>query len=233
MKMNEILSIEDVNNCSLFVVEDENYVSIHCTLWGEYVDSFLNQRDFNLKMVPIVLVQFFKPTLFNGVIRCGTVYNASKVLLNKDVDVINRFRERIKNDDSFMKELPVALKSGKREVVDEIEGNLKSIETLFYLELLNGQDGNYWICARVESVNCYGDWYMLKFEVFDGTSTAQLVLWDKECVHILQKKAAEVNFREVLSPNTVPKEIEELVTGKIFLFKIFLRKEDDFLSLKP
>ncbi|KAL1558486.1 hypothetical protein AAHA92_08945 [Salvia divinorum] len=75
--------------------------------------------------------------------------------------------------------------------------------------------------------------YMLKFEVFDGTSTAQLVLWDKECVHILQKKAAEVNSREVLSLNTVPKEIEELVTGKIFLFKISLRKEDDFLSLKP
>ncbi|KAL1558485.1 hypothetical protein AAHA92_08944 [Salvia divinorum] len=56
MKMNEILNIEDVNNCSLFdvvgvvqqcvkfvdeshskllelVLEDENHVSIHCTLW--------------------------------------------------------------------------------------------------------------------------------------------------------------------------------------------------------
>ncbi|KAL1554933.1 hypothetical protein AAHA92_15433 [Salvia divinorum] len=109
MKINEILSIEDVNNCCLF-----------------------------------------------GLIHCGTVYNASKVLLNKDIDVINRFREMIKNDDSFMKELPAALKFGKPEVLDEIEGNLKSIETLFCLE-----DGNYWICARVESVNCYGDWYCI------------------------------------------------------------------------
>ncbi|KAL1554935.1 hypothetical protein AAHA92_15434 [Salvia divinorum] len=37
----------------------------------------------------------------------------------------------------------------------------------------------------------------------------------------------------VLSPNIVPKEIKEFVAGKIFLFKISITKEDDFLSLKP
>ena len=41
---------------------------------------------------------------------------------------------------------------------------------------------------------------MLKFEEFDGTSTAELFLWDKECVHIMNKKASEVNSLEVSRP---------------------------------
>lgn len=40
---------------------------------------------------------------------------------------------------------------------------------------------------------------MLKFEVFDGTSTAELVLWDKECVQILQKKASELDCAQVVA----------------------------------
>ncbi|KAL1567640.1 DNA helicase [Salvia divinorum] len=74
--------------------------------------------------------------------------------------------------------------------------------------------------------------YMLKLEVFDGTSTAELILWDKECAHIMQKKASEVNGAEVISANIVPKEIEQCIAGKNFLFKIVLRNEDEFLSMK-
>ncbi|XP_047974667.1 uncharacterized protein LOC125216922 [Salvia hispanica] len=240
-----------------------SHVAMRCALWGENVDAFLSQRDSQM-IVPIVLVQFCKASRFNGQIRCGTVYNASKVCLNKDISVINQFRQRIMSDDSFSLGLPDSLKYDKPMVMDESFsfGCIKCIDTLFCLE-----DGTYWICARVESVSCYGEWfyiccqkcgkkvektcnefhcigcskfdgsgimrYMLKFEVFDGTSTAELVLWDKECVQILQKKASELDCAQVVSPNNVPKEIEDCVVGKIFLFKVALRNEDDFLHLKP
>ncbi|KAL1556374.1 hypothetical protein AAHA92_12009 [Salvia divinorum] len=59
---------------------------------GENVDLFLSQRDSQM-IVPIVLVRLYKASKFNGQIRCGTVYNASKVCLNKDISVINQFRQ--------------------------------------------------------------------------------------------------------------------------------------------
>ena len=33
--------------------------------------------------------------LIIGQIRCGTVYNASKVCLNKDISVINQFKAKV------------------------------------------------------------------------------------------------------------------------------------------
>lgn len=35
--------------------------------------------------------------------------------------------------------------------------------------------------------------YMFKVNVLDGTSNASLLLWDKECVALLGKKASEIS----------------------------------------
>lgn len=118
-----------------------------------------------------------------------------------------------------------------------------------------GQDGSYWICARIESVECFGEWFymackrcskkvakmsnrfycdrcnkndgtavqrsctillknlwktfdiytwnwlgifvrfMFKLDVFDGSGTTQLLLWDRESVQLLGKKAADVHVK--------------------------------------
>ncbi|KAL1532624.1 hypothetical protein AAHA92_32609 [Salvia divinorum] len=146
-------------------------------------------------IVPIVLVRFCRASKFNGQIRCGTVYNASKVSLNKDISVINQFRQRTTSDDSFSLGLLTSLKYDKPMIMDESFSfeSIKCIDSLFCLE-------------------------------FCGT---------KNVCKFYKKKASELDCAQVVSPNNVPKEIEDCVVGKIFLFKVALRNEDEFLHLKP
>ena len=94
---------------------------------------------------------------------------------------------------------------------------------------MNEQDGNYWICARVEAVSCYGDWYYIsckkcgKKNGFESFFYFSLISFESFFFYLYQ----------VVSLNCVPREIENFIIGKVYLFMISLRKEDDFLRLKP
>ncbi|XP_057811799.1 replication protein A 70 kDa DNA-binding subunit A-like [Salvia miltiorrhiza] len=91
--------IKDQNNAKLIelVLEDSSHNKMYCTLWKEYVDSFRMQATNEQNMLPIVIIQFCRPTLYKGKgdVRVCTSRNVSRLFVNCDIEEITKFRELI------------------------------------------------------------------------------------------------------------------------------------------
>ncbi|XP_042067287.1 uncharacterized protein LOC121810593 [Salvia splendens] len=205
-------------------LSDSDHNMLFCTLWGDVVDSYLQQLEGIKGEIPIIIVQFCKPTLFRGTIRVRTHFNISSVYINQDIDEISKFKERISGDVAFLSQESIYRFTDTR-VSNEFDGLV--VKTL--ADVQEDVDGSYWICGRIEDVEChYGQWsYMackqcvkkvvkvkngfnceecdnsdgiaiprFRFivNVVDGSSNASLLLWDRECVQLLGKKVDEIQL---------------------------------------
>ncbi|XP_057792171.1 uncharacterized protein LOC131009002 [Salvia miltiorrhiza] len=239
-------------------LEDEKYYSIIlsilellqnviiCTLWEDFVDQFLAQVDGYVQQISVIVVQFCRPHLYKGQVRISTSFNVSKVTLNKGLPEINEMRQRIFGVQRFIETINLTFKVEPKKLVDENEiMDVKSIEDVFCLE-----DGCYWICGRIDHIESNGDWFylackrcskkvvkveqrfMIRVNVVDATSNATLLLWDRECVQLIGKRAWEVDVSTAVVDG-IPKEIENKLLEKFVLFKVQMRNDADFRLDQP
>ncbi|XP_047948898.1 uncharacterized protein LOC125194700 [Salvia hispanica] len=205
-------------------LSDADHTMLFCTLWGDVVDSYLQQLERIKGKMPIIIVQFCKPTLFRGTIRVSTHFNTSRVYINQDMVEISSFKERISGDAAFLSQEAIF-----RFIDARVSNEFDDLVVKTLADVQEDVDGSYWICCRIENVEChYGQWsYMackqcvkkaVKLEngftcdkcdnsdgivvprfrfivnVVDGSSNASLLLWDRECVQLLGKKVDEIRL---------------------------------------
>ncbi|KAJ1412838.1 hypothetical protein SESBI_19984 [Sesbania bispinosa] len=65
---------------------------IHCTVFGNYVDTIKDLLTNGVSPMPILVVQFFKVRLYKGSVVIQNVNNASRILCNEDIPEVNDFR---------------------------------------------------------------------------------------------------------------------------------------------
>ncbi|XP_041999887.1 uncharacterized protein LOC121749382 [Salvia splendens] len=135
-------------------LSDSDHNMLFCTLWGDVVDSYLQQLERIKGKMPITIVQFCKPTLFCGTIHVSTHFNTSRVYINQDIDEISNFKERISGDVAFLSQESI-YRFTETRVSNEFDGLV--VKTL--ADVQEDVDGSYWICGRIENVEChYGQW---------------------------------------------------------------------------
>ncbi|KAG6436551.1 hypothetical protein SASPL_101452 [Salvia splendens] len=163
------------------------------------VDSYLSQLKKAEGTVPIIIVQFCKANVSRGEIGVFTHYQASKILINADVDEVKEFRKRIKDDDTFIAQGSVD-QIGVKHSMEFDDLDVKSITDVVCLE-----DGSYWVFGKVESIEPHlGEWFMFVVNIVDETSNASLLLWDREVVQLIGKRVTDLigSNMEVQSRNS-------------------------------
>ncbi|XP_057799279.1 uncharacterized protein LOC131015057 [Salvia miltiorrhiza] len=249
-------------------LEDQNQNQIYCTLWEGFVDAFLSQADPHDHRAHIIIVQLCRPNFYRA-----TSYNASRIFLNADLPEIHEFRKQIAGNESYPEKLELTFDKGYVEKDDFLNGNItvKTLDDIFctqFLPMSFGR-GEHWICAKVDSVDCYSQWcydacrkctrktvklsgrfycshcdkydsvvnkrYHLLLNVVDSTNNACLLVWDKDAVALIEKKASEISMddEEAADPKIVPKEIDRALIDIIIMFKISMKSESSFLDDKP
>ncbi|XP_057764035.1 uncharacterized protein LOC131024423 isoform X2 [Salvia miltiorrhiza] len=247
-------------------LEDQNHNQIYCTLWEDYVDMFLNQADAADTRVQIIIIQLCRPNFYRGEMRACTSYNASQIFLNSDIPEIEDFRKQIIGNQSFSARLELSFEKSVVQTDDFFNGNIvvKTLDDIFTVE-----DGEHWICAKIDNVDCYAQWcynacrkctrkvekktgrfycgncdkydgvvnkrYQLILNVVDCTNNASLLVWDKEAVALVGKKAVQIsmNDKEAADAKIVPKEIDVALNERVVMFKIQMRSEASFVEDKP
>ncbi|XP_047949387.1 replication protein A 70 kDa DNA-binding subunit D-like [Salvia hispanica] len=146
-------------------ISDEHHNKILCTIWDSNVESYLSQLSKAEGTVPIIIVQFCKPNVFRGEIGVSTHYQASKILINADIDEVKEFRSRIKHDDTFLETISVG-QPGMMVNREFDDLDVKALGDVVCLEQFisdfGQQDGSYWVFGKVESIEPhFGEWYYL------------------------------------------------------------------------
>ncbi|KAG6397631.1 hypothetical protein SASPL_143801 [Salvia splendens] len=108
-------------------------------------------------------------------IGVSTHYQASKILIYADVDEVEEFRNRLKDDDTFIEQGSMD-QTGVKHSREFDDLNVKSIGDVVCLE-----DGSYWVFGKVESIE-------FVVNIVDDTSNASLLLWDREVVQLIGKR---------------------------------------------
>ncbi|XP_057767225.1 replication protein A 70 kDa DNA-binding subunit B-like [Salvia miltiorrhiza] len=77
--------------------------------------------------------------------------------------------------------------------------------------------------------------FMVKVNVVDASSDATMLLWDREYVKLLGKRAWEIDVEGVEPRDScnIPKEIKEKFLHRVILFKVQLRNDGDFRFDEP
>ncbi|KAG6388593.1 hypothetical protein SASPL_150025 [Salvia splendens] len=201
-------------------INDEQHNKIFCTIWESNVDSYKEDFKKSKGTIPVVIVQICKTNLFRGEMRISTHFQASKVLINPELDEVTAFRKRIEGDERF---IPYgSLGQVGPFISSEFENlTVKSLEDLECLE-----DGLYWVFGKIVSVEAHYDtWYYMscktcfkkveaednKFNcsvckstyshayrryrfivnIVDDTSNTSLLVWDREGIQLIGKKVYE------------------------------------------
>ncbi|XP_042029805.1 uncharacterized protein LOC121776688 [Salvia splendens] len=173
-------------------LSDSDHNMLFCTLWGD-VDSYLQQLERIKGKMPIIIVQFCKPTLLRGTIRVSTHFNTSRVYINQDIDEISNFKERISGDIAFLSQESIYRFTDTR-VSNEFDGlvvkTLADVQEDVVVKIKN--EFNCEKCDNSDGIAIPR--FLFIMNVVDGSSNASLLLWDRECVQLLGKKVDEIQL---------------------------------------
>ncbi|XP_074314434.1 replication protein A 70 kDa DNA-binding subunit A-like [Silene latifolia] len=184
-------------------LRDENSLILEVLLWGDYVDLLLNYVDSHPEKRVVVIVQFPKLKYFYRVPYMSNSFYATKLLLDKNCEVVTSFVEGygITDDDAYLLE----------EIAAETQHDW------FYSSCK--------LCATKVTMKENGTFYYFKCKKtlkFVSTSgSASLLMFCREMIQLIQKSAAEL--RETLIKNgeegRFPIEFDDLLE-KQFMFKL-------------
>ncbi|KAG6393576.1 hypothetical protein SASPL_147820 [Salvia splendens] len=200
-------------------ISDEQHNKIFCTIWESNVDSYKEDFKKSKGTIPIVIVQICKTNLFRGEMRISTHFQASKVLINPELDEVTAFRKRIEGDERF---IPY--------------GSLGQVGPFINSEFENLTDGLYWVFGKIVSVEAHYDtWYRFIVNIVDDTSNTSLLVWDREGIQLIGKKVYEFvgADNQILPVEDIAKEIAEKLVGQSVLFKLQFRNQLEYYKSYP
>ncbi|VFQ59931.1 unnamed protein product [Cuscuta campestris] len=137
-------------------LEDHEGNRLGCTLWGEYVDRFLDCLTQNAQEPVIMLLSFCKPRRYMGTVTVSSAFHVTKMLFDGNSPEVNEFRAR----------LPLQVDDvgtiGCIVLSVEADGDEGVIKTTTIKALLDTTEpGPYWIVGKIASINDSGDWSYL------------------------------------------------------------------------
>ncbi|KAH6820417.1 hypothetical protein C2S53_002575 [Perilla frutescens var. hirtella] len=130
--------------------------NVVCTLWENYVDEYLKLYEREKEGTNIIIVQFCKSSIFNGIIRACNVINVTKLLLNADIPEINDFRQRIEAKSNLNTSNNSSISHGtKSSLSDKFCDGMMKIKTI---KDLFDDDESAWVIATIDHINCSYGW---------------------------------------------------------------------------
>ncbi|VFQ80622.1 unnamed protein product [Cuscuta campestris] len=76
-------------------LEDHEGNRLACTLWGEYVEKFLNCVTQGVPGPFILLLSFCKPRRYQGTVTVSTSFHVTKMIFDGNSDEVNQFRNSL------------------------------------------------------------------------------------------------------------------------------------------
>ncbi|KAH6797786.1 hypothetical protein C2S52_022340 [Perilla frutescens var. hirtella] len=224
-------------------LEDLEGKRLGCTLWEEYADECWRQLEEKKQSVNIIILQLCRATIYQGAVKVQNGYHHTKILVNVDLPEMNEFKQRIVNDSSLSTTINSSTSHAANSgLIDEISSGLSSVICIKELSVIgDGENGKWFYISckkchkklikeknRFYCRNCStytmdgGMRYKLIIHVGDESGSSPFLVWDKECMQVIGKSAAEFNFdvKEGTNDLDVPEEIENAFLRKRFMLKI-------------
>ncbi|VFQ60500.1 unnamed protein product [Cuscuta campestris] len=100
-------------------LEDHEGNRLACTLWGEYVEKFLNCVTQGVPGPFILLLSFCKPRRYQGTVTVSTSFHVTKMILDGNSDEVNQFRASLPLQVDDVSSLTTLMMGGGNEEVNE------------------------------------------------------------------------------------------------------------------
>ncbi|VFQ69207.1 unnamed protein product [Cuscuta campestris] len=179
-----------------------------CTLWGEYVDRFIDCLTQNNQEPVIMHLSFCRPRRYMGTVTVSTAFHVTKILFDGNSPEVEEFRARLPPQvENGMGMGSIVLSGG--DVGDQ--GVIKTTT----------------IKALLDNMKSATKRYKISVQVYDHTGHASFVLWDRECKEILGACVfvlREIMLEKEMDPNFVPLEQNRFL-GRKGLFHVVLKAE--------
>ncbi|VFQ69529.1 unnamed protein product [Cuscuta campestris] len=200
--LNDQLLIEKLMEITL---EDHEGNRLACTLWGEYVEKFLNCLTQGVPGPFILLLSFCKPRRYQGSVTVSTSFHVTKMIFDGNSDEVNQFRASLPlqvDDGSSLNTL--IMDCGNEEVNERLK--ITPLKTL----IDTTKPGTYWI------LGCHMGFTSLKLVSTFLTSPVMLPLR-------FGTESAKTFWRK-MDPNLFPEELNHLI-GRKSLFNVVVKSE--------
>ncbi|XP_057811604.1 uncharacterized protein LOC131025837 [Salvia miltiorrhiza] len=220
---NDISAIEDANEEVLFDVI------------GVLVGKRYIKDQNNVKLIELVL-EDARPTLYK--VSVGIKF--SKKTLSLNLETVKE--DSVSDEDINVKAIDEIVTNENGEAW--ICGTIESVDcsyTWCYMACIRctrkvAKLNNRFFCGACNKYDGKANQrYMLILNVVDSTNNVSLLVWDKESITLLGKKASEIELKgnEIGHLEIIPKEIESAHIGKTILFKVQLRADIKTLNDRP
>ncbi|KAL4349546.1 hypothetical protein AHAS_Ahas10G0052800 [Arachis hypogaea] len=142
------------------LVEDLDNYRIGCVLFGDMVDQILPYLDDGRVEPLIVVLQFFRPSIWNEKTSVQSHFDISKLRINPDLEEVRDFRDRrLAAIPSNLVRISQVNTNNSHSGADELKRGDVTVNTIE--EALNStQEGPLWIAGTIVAINSgKDDWF--------------------------------------------------------------------------
>ncbi|KAF7841485.1 replication protein A 70 kDa DNA-binding subunit B-like [Senna tora] len=218
-------SPNDLNNKRVTVdIEDATKTKMGITLWGLYADQIVNFVSKSSQGPVVIVCQFCKIKEYAGTRSLSNSMDATRILINSEVEEITQFHEGLLPEDRNTPFNPVV---GRALLTTSPIEAAFSGWALSPVDLLQHFRNGDVICviAQVLQVNKEKGWYKIEVIVSDEFGIANLIAFDRDAFNYLGKTTTNIgaeSVKNVEDNDGWPKKLDSFV-GQKFIFKVGIK----------
>ncbi|XP_020961259.1 uncharacterized protein LOC107647213 [Arachis ipaensis] len=222
--------VKDDKVMKMIVLElSSKELTIHCALFGEYVDEVHHFLGSGYMEQPVVVIQLAKVKFFRGHVGRQNVMHATRLFFNPDLAEVVNFKNS-KVDQGINGTQPLFIANKGKGV--SLEDDFMRLTMRCTIEELhdNNEEGSFVVFGIVRSIVDEGPWwysacacgkYRIKVAVEDDNGHGVFVLFDREAAYLLKKSCANL-FGEVQKDANVWLFVEIVI---LLMFQQLLEKK--------